>query len=161
MHFRADMLEPMDTGRAADAFAELFSELYLRLYQRMDPRAWRPSQEALLVLGHLASTGPVTITEAARHFDRSQSAVSELVARLVRRGLLATMEDERDRRRHLVWLTDQGLELLRRTHRVLSPELLEAAFDRLDPDEREQLIRILRRLLEATTTNPTDDWNGP
>ena len=146
----------MDTGRAADAFAELFSELYLRLYHRTDHRAWRPSQEALLVLHHLASTGPVTISEAARHFNRSQSAVSELIARLIQRGLLARMADERDRRRHLVWLTDQGLDLLRTTHRVLSPELLEAALARLQPEERDQLIRILRKLLEdCTSTQPT------
>ncbi len=145
------MLWSMDIGKAADSFAELFSQLYLRLYQRMDPRVWRPSQEALLVLHHLATTGPLTVKEAARHFDRSQAATSELIARLINRGLLAKMADERDRRRHMVWLTDEGHELLRRTTQVLSPDLLESALGHLAPKDREQLIRSLRSLLEATT----------
>lgn len=153
MHSCAPMLLSMDIGMAADSFADLFSQLYLRLYQRMDPRVWRPSQEALLVLHHLASTGPLTVKEAAQHFDRSQAATSELIARLMRRGLLAKMTDERDRRRHLVWLTDEGHELLRRTTQVLSPELLENALTQLTPEAREQLIRRLRGLLEATTNS--------
>lgn len=144
----------MNVDDAAAEFAELFSELYLRLYQRMDPRVWRPSQEALLVLHHLASTGPLTITEAARHLDRSQAATSELIARLIRRGLLARMADERDRRRHLVWLTDEGHDLLRRTTQVLSPELLKTALDRLSPEDRSQLIQHLRSLQAATDESP-------
>jgi len=148
------MLCAMDVGEAAGALAAIFAELYLRLYQRIDPRVWRPSQEALLVLQHLASTGPLTVTEAARHLDRSQAAVSELITRLVRRGLLAKMADERDRRRHLVWLTDEGLELLRRTHQVLSLELVEAALGRMTSRERGELIQHLRTLLEATGCEP-------
>jgi DNA-binding MarR family transcriptional regulator len=140
----------MDASTAATSFSRLFGSLYLRLYQRMDPRVWRPSQEAVLVLQHLAGTGPLTVTEAARHFDRSQAAMSELVARLIRRGLLATMTDERDRRRHLVWLTDEGHDMVRRMSQVLSPEVLEAAFHYMAPQDRAQLILSLQRLLEAT-----------
>ena len=98
MHFRALILSGMEPKGAAREVAELYQECYLRLYQRLDPRAWRASQEALMMLQHLATTGPLTVTEAARHFDRSQASVSELVARLIRRGLLARMADERDRR---------------------------------------------------------------
>lgn len=153
MHFRRPILCLMDAERAAWEFAELYRELYLRLYQRIDPRAWRPSQEALLVLQHLASTGPLTVSEAARHFDRSQASVSELVARLIRRGLLARMTDERDRRRHLVWLTDAGHALLREQIQVLAPQLLAAALSRMDRDERDRLIEGMRVLLTACEVN--------
>jgi DNA-binding MarR family transcriptional regulator len=139
----------MDVSDVAREVAELYQECYLRLYERRDPRAWRVSQETLMVLQHLAAAGPLTVTEAARHFDRSQAAVSELVARLVRRGLLARMADERDRRRHLVWLTREGHELLRRTFQVLSPELLAAALARMDGADRQRLLRGLRALREA------------
>lgn len=162
MQSSSPILNWMDASTAATSFSRLFGSLYLRLYQRMDPRVWRPSQEAVLVLQHLAGTGPLTVTEAARHFDRSQAAMSELVARLIRRGLLATMTDERDRRRHLVWLTDEGHDMVRRMSQVLSPELLEAAFERMAPQHRAQLIENLRRLLEATGEAPhhPDDQKG-
>lgn len=102
-----------------------------------------------MVLQHLAAAGPLTVTEAARHLDRSQAAVSELVARLVRRGLLARMADERDRRRHLVWLTDEGQQFLRTTFQVLSPELLATALARMDDADRERLLGGLSALREA------------
>jgi len=106
-----------------------------------------------MVLQHLAATGPLTVTEAARHFDRSQAAVSELVARLVRRGLLARLADERDRRRHLVWLTDAGHAMLRSMTQVLSPQLVVKALGRMAPAEREKLIYGMQALLGAAEAN--------
>jgi DNA-binding MarR family transcriptional regulator len=144
------MLPCVDPEAAAREVAELYQECYLRLYQRVDPRAWRASEEAAMMLRHLAATGPLTVTEAARHFDRSQASVSELVARLIRRGLLARMVDERDRRRHLVWLTDSGHRFLRSTTQVLSHELLAAALARTTATDRERLIAGLRALREAS-----------
>lgn len=149
MQSRRPILCGMESGNIAREVAELYQECYLRLYQRLDPRGWRASQETLMVLQHLAAAGPLTVTEAARHLDRSLAAVSELVARLVRRGLLARMADERDRRRHLVWLTDAGQQFLRTTFQVLSPELLATALARMDDADRERLLRGLSALREA------------
>ncbi len=153
MHPSGFMLSSMDVHRIAEEVAELYRGIYLHLYQRVDPRLWRPSQESLLVLQHLSATGPLTVMEAARHFDRSQAAMSELVARLIRRGLLASMADERDRRRHLVWLTDEGQEVLGRLTQVLSPELLTQALEHMSPDDRESLIHGMRALLAAAANN--------
>ena len=84
--------------------------------------------------------------------DRSQSAMSELIARLVDRGLLARMPDERDRRRTLIWLTETGRQTLETAQSVLSPILLARALEQMSSADRRRLLDAVRRLLD---TNPT------
>jgi DNA-binding MarR family transcriptional regulator len=146
----------MDVERAVAEFLELYPAAYLRLYRRVDPRVYRPRPETLALLEHLSSTGPLTIAEAARHFDRSQSATSEIVARLLARGLLDRVEDARNRRRHLIWLTAAGREIVMRERQVLSRELVERAMSRMTAADRERLVRGMRALLETGSARPAD-----
>ena len=139
----------METQSTVAAVLELYPALFRHYYRRRDPRAWRPRPETMAVLEHLAATGPLTVTEAARHFDRSQSAMSELCERMMARGLLDRMPDERDRRRHLIWLTPQGRQVLAEARQVLSGELLRRAVERMRPEDRRQLVDGMRALLAA------------
>src|SRR5512136_1700587 len=114
-------------AQAAAAFAELFGEVFLRFHRRGAKRSpWTPQSWA--VLQHLEISGPLTVTEAARHMDRAQSVMSEIVEGLVRKGFVSRMRDARDRRRTLVWLTDQGRALMAQERQVLAGERLAAAF---------------------------------
>lgn len=142
----------MDADEAAAEYADLFPRLYLRFQRRVHHTEYRLTPESLAVLRHIAMAGPLTVTEAARHMDRSQAAMSELVGRLVSRGVLARFPDERDRRRTLIWVTDEGREMLNEANRVLSPERLLEAFEMLDPNRREILISATRELLEGGST---------
>lgn len=139
----------MDAKRAASEFGRLYADVYRHLHRRRDPRAHRPSGETLALLQHLRDTGPLTVTEAARHFDRSQSAMSERMERMLERGLLARLRDERDRRRHLLWLTPDAERLLREETEVLSSELLGRAAQRMNKADRQALVRGMRGLLDA------------
>ena len=106
-----------------------------------------PSPETMALLEHLSRSGPLTVMEAARHFSRSQSAMSEILARAERRGLVEKYPDERDRRRHLAWLTPDGIDTLNRLTKVLSEERLERALETLDEGDRTRLIGALREFL--------------
>jgi len=64
------------------------------------------------VLHHLSLTGPLTVTEAARHLGRAQSVMSEMIDHLEAKGFLARHRDTRDKRRTLVWLTAAGDQFL-------------------------------------------------
>lgn len=108
------------------------------------------------MLQHLRDSGPLTVGEAALHFDRSQASISERFERLLEAGLVLRLVDERDRRRHLVWLTPAGEELLHRETRVLSPELLERALEQLRPVRREELLRGMRALIDTTLETTLD-----
>ncbi len=139
----------MDAELAAEQFAGMFPRVYRRFHRRIGPAEYRLTSESLAVVQHLADAGPLTVTEAARHMDRSQAAMSEMIARLVARGLLARMPDERDRRRTLVWLTPAGRDGLASARSVLSPDLLTGALSQMPPADRRRLIDSVRVLLET------------
>ena len=145
----------MESREAARAFADLFHRVYLAYYERHAPTEYQPSREAMAVLQHLAGTGPLTVSEAARHFSRSQAATSELVDRLERRGLVERAPDERDRRRHLIWLTPRGLEVWERSSHVLSVARLATAFEALPAARRQEVLSAMESLLEPRDRSAT------
>ena len=59
------------------------------------------------VLSHLAA-GPMTLSTLAKQRRVSLQSMSELVQVLVERGWIARTPDPRDRRQHLLHLTEQG-----------------------------------------------------
>jgi DNA-binding MarR family transcriptional regulator len=145
------MMAVMDVERATAPVAELFPLIYLRLHRRWPKGVYRPTPEAMAVLLHLEGSGPLTVTEAARHMRRSQSTMSALVDRLERRSLVERMPDERDRRRVLVWLTPAGQDVLAEERRVLDRALLDQAVARMAAGERAKLIHGMRALVAAAT----------
>ena len=150
----------MESAKAAREFSALYRRIYFTFYQRHAPTEYEPSPEALAILQHLAVTGPLTVGEAAKHFSRSQAATSELIARLEKRGYLERVPDERDRRRHLIWLTPEGLRRWERATQVLSVESLAEAFGELEPERRSEVLVGLGELLKTTNRRgegPTPD----
>jgi len=151
--------------QAGQTFAELFGAVFLRFHRRGPKRsAWTPQGWA--VLQHLEVTGPLTVTEAARHMERSQSVMSEIVDGLERKGLLARVRDARDRRRTLVWLTDEGRAAMATERQILCAERLERAFAQLDDNLRVDLLRALQALVDAgvetaRTSSAKDDFHPP
>lgn len=138
-----------DVAADADELGRLYPALYLRLHARLPKPSRRVPAQSVAVLQHLMLSGPLTVGEAARHFSRAQSVVSELVDRLAASGLVERMRDERDRRRVLVWLTPAGLELVERDREVLSRELVRAAMERMKPAARRALLDGMRALVTA------------
>jgi DNA-binding MarR family transcriptional regulator len=140
------MAEPTET--TARAYAALFPAVYLRFHRR-DGKRRDLSGASRAVLLHLAQTGPLTVGECARHLGRAQSVVSEIVDQLEANRLLARVRDEADRRRVLVWLTDEGRSRLTDEQEVLSVDALERAMASMKPRERAMLIEGTRALVEA------------
>ncbi len=132
----------------ARAFDDAFQQAYLRFHRR-DGKRTQMSGASRAVLLHLAHTGPLTVGEAAKHLDRAQSVVSDIVTQLESKGLLEREPDPTDRRRTLVWLTPAGFTALERERQVLSTELLAAAGGRLDEHQRAALVGGLHALIRA------------
>jgi DNA-binding MarR family transcriptional regulator len=133
-------------------FHDLFPEIYLRFHVRRERDATRVTPQMWAMLQHFALAGPLTVTEAAEHFDRAQSVVSETVDALCEKGLLERMTDARDRRRTLVWLTEEGHAFLARERRILDDARLAKAMARLSPAERRGLLHGMEALVRASKT---------
>jgi DNA-binding MarR family transcriptional regulator len=139
--------EPQVASDAA-AFGRLFEQSYLRFHRR-DQKRGQLSGASRAVLLHLAMAGPLTVGEAARHLDRAQSVVSDIVTQLETKGLLERQADPADRRRTLVWLTPRGARRLEDDRDVLGRELVERAMREMPATERASLLAGLRALLAA------------
>ena len=107
----------MNDADAMREFAELFKATYLRFQRRRKKRDPGFTGQQWAVLQHLALTGPLTVGECARHLERAQSVVSEIIDGMEKRGLLERMRDARDRRRVLVWLSETGQATLQKEQR--------------------------------------------
>jgi DNA-binding MarR family transcriptional regulator len=142
------MATSSSVSEAARAYLRLFPDVYLRFHRR-DEKHSEMSGASRGVLMHLAQSGPVTIGQCAQHLNRAQSVVSEIIDQLERNGYLARVRDEGDRRRTLVWLTDQGRARIIEDQEVLSVDILERAIVKMKPQHRAMLLEGTRALIQA------------
>lgn len=84
----------------------------------------------LAVLRQVVAHGPLTVNEVAARVSAGQSAVSTVLARLTRDGLVSRAKVPADRRQVIVQATADGRRALRRSPRPPTEELL-AAVERL------------------------------
>lgn len=139
----------MDDKKFTEAAATLYPQIYHRLHTRWQKDEYRPSAEALAILTHLQLSGPLTISEAAEHFDRAQSAMSEIIDRMEAQAVIERIKDSRDRRRTLIWLSERGMRLLQKSQSVLDVERLQQCAAQMSESEREHLISGFKALLNA------------
>lgn len=142
------------SASSARAFCDLFPAVYLRFHRR-DGKARELPAASRAVLQHLSVAGPLRIGELARHLDRAQSVVSEIVSHLEKDGLLERFRDTRDGRVALTWLTEQGLALLANDREVLAVDQVERAMSHMRPADRHALLRGMQALLEADSLPAT------
>ena len=96
-------------------------------------------------LAKLAELGECSQNLLGRLVAMDVATVKGVVDRLARRGLAETSADPEDRRRVVVRLTEAGRELYR-AGAGKALRVSETTLDPLDPQERDTLITLLRRM---------------
>lgn len=100
------------------------------------------------VLNGLADEDGLDQRTLAERIALDRSTAADVIARLVRRGLVERARDSSDGRRNVLRLTDSGRTahggLVRRTERMI-----EILLTPLDGAEREQLLGLLGRVAQA------------
>ena len=140
----------MSTTPAAGRDLSLTLEKVVRLVREVST-AGEVSPTAATVLAGLARTGPQRVTDLARVAGVSQPAMTQLVNRLTRQGLLARVADDADRRGVLVEVTDAGREVLE-TRRGQRADVFDAALARVSAEDRAVIasaLPALDRLVDA------------
>jgi MarR family transcriptional regulator, organic hydroperoxide resistance regulator len=100
------------------------------------------------VLSVVAGAEEVSQREVARELGVNESAVTGMVARLERAGLLARSANERDRRAWILQLTIEGKAALRRAARAFT-RVNEALEEALDPAEVADTAAHLDRIVQV------------
>lgn len=110
------------------------------------------SLSQLRVLGILRDRR-LRMTDLAAHLGLDKSTMSGLVDRAERRGLLARDKNPQDGRVVDVFATPAGLELIHRLLMEFRREMAPAT-ERLTPEQRDQLTRLLELFLEKPPAAP-------
>jgi DNA-binding MarR family transcriptional regulator len=130
---------------------EDFTTIFIRL-----PAVRRFNFSTLGVLHTLGRRGPLRLTDLTATEQLKQPALTSLVAKLERDGLVTRSPDPTDGRAVLLSLTAEGEEIVRarRTSRV---ERLTELVDQLSDEERALLagsVHVLKRLTEIADDDP-------
>ena len=137
---------PADRGLDIDELTtaiEDFNAMFIRL-----PSVRRLSFSTLSVLHTLSRSGPLRLTDLTATEQLKQPALTSLVAKLGRDGLVSRRRDPRDGRAVLISLTQEGLEIVRSRHIDRMTRLSRLA-GQLSDQERDALAgyaRVLGRL---------------
>lgn len=107
-----------------------------------------PTGAQLFVLRQIGAAPGLSIGELAARTLAGQSSVSEVVSRLVDRGLVSRRPNPSDARQAQLLLTARGRTAIRGTAPT-AQERLAAGLATLDPSDRAQLARSLERWLES------------
>jgi DNA-binding MarR family transcriptional regulator len=113
------------------------------------PTGLSPSAFNVLMALHNTEDHTLEPCQLAARLLISRPSVTGLLDTLQAKGLIERLPHADDRRRVLVRLTEKGLALLD-SHFETHYQELNAAFGGLDPDEKAELVTLLRRVRGAT-----------
>jgi DNA-binding MarR family transcriptional regulator len=113
-----------------------------------------------LALLLLQRRGEATMSELAADLNAPLSTATGIGARLEKRKLIERQRHPRDRRVIVLRLTNEGLDLATRA-RAQIDSLLSRIQQALSPDEVQQLMGLIRKILAALQTSPGDPQAKP
>lgn len=105
------------------------------------------TETQFVVLRCLRNRGPSNTSYLAQTLGVTLSAVTALVNRLYRSGLVERERQDRDRRQVWISITPKGLQLLEEVEEKRHL-LLALYFSRFPASEREKLLQMLKEIVE-------------
>src|SRR5690606_21858179 len=108
------------------------------------------SLSMIRVLGILWGRRP-RMTELADYLGLEKQTMSGLIARAEKRGLVMRTPNEQDGRATDVFLTSDGIRLVKQIHSQ-GKQALAPLMAGLNPEEQQQLQQLLQRLLATRQT---------
>ncbi|MFC8917129.1 MarR family winged helix-turn-helix transcriptional regulator [Streptomyces sp. NPDC047821] len=110
----------------------------------------------LLVQLSQAPRRRMRMTELAKDAKITRSRLSHAVARLEKNGWVRREDCPSDKRGQNAYLTDEGYEVLRRSAPGHVTAVRQAIFDRLSPEQVDQLGEIMRVMAEGLQPSGRD-----
>lgn len=124
-------------------FLRAHATVVRRLAKDLEDAGVSFSDHQALVFAGAAGAEGVRMSDLSEHILLSRSAVTRLVDRLEREGLVARRECLEDRRGTYVALTTEGLAVVRRVAPIHMRGVREAFVERVDPELRAAMLKGL------------------
>jgi DNA-binding MarR family transcriptional regulator len=135
----------MPNDQIAFALARIATLLKSQAWDRAEPLGINPTQGQ--ILARIAARGASGPRDLAADLGVTQPTVSDAVAALVRKGMLARSRDAQDGRAVRLSLTEHGARVAALI-KAPSP-VLAAALDTLPPGDRDAMQRALAAVIRA------------
>jgi len=145
---------PKDSAEYAEVVCGVFAQV-VRRYALAPETESKITPSLLQALEYVYLHGRSPIRKIAAGLSISLSAASQLVDRLVRRGLAVRRPAESDRRLASVELTDAGTELVSRT-RVQRTRWMEGILASMSPERRQALVESLEEFIRTALSAESD-----
>lgn len=100
------------------------------------------------ILNLLSKREKCTVSELADEMFVKPSAITTMIDRLYKSGFVLRERDEEDRRVVYVQLSEKGKEMLEHA-RAERRKIIERYLKQLQPDELEQFVRIIEKIVET------------
>jgi DNA-binding MarR family transcriptional regulator len=133
---------------------EAFGELFEQMVERVESVARRFEMPAFCLKALHMLNAPMAMKELGQRIHCDPSFVTSIADLLDSRGLGRREPDARDRRIKRLLLTPKGVEFRERVECELFGRLPWT--EALDPAERTELLRLLRKMIEAVRGQHTD-----
>jgi DNA-binding MarR family transcriptional regulator len=128
-------------------WTEVFAHRHIREFKQfMDEEGLSPSQASALFRLYYGDT--CAVSQVAAHLGVTEAAASQMVERLVQRGLMERTEHPDDRRVKQLALTAAGRAMVEKTI-AMRRHWLERLTNELTPQEQEMIAAALTTLVEA------------
>ena len=140
-------MAPTDATRARDSLRRVVHAV--RIATRASERAFGLSTAQLFILRQLSAMSGQSLSDLAARTRTTQSSISEVVARLVRNGLVSRVPSSIDRRRAVLSLTAAGETILANAPETIQERLLRG-FESLDQGTQRSLADNFESWLTAS-----------
>ncbi|MBN8649182.1 MAG: MarR family transcriptional regulator [Caulobacterales bacterium] len=132
----------------ANKFNALYRSIFEKSSRRIRDKREMLSNESIAILNHMANIGPSTLSELCVHLDRAPSTLSEIIKHLEHKGFIERQNDETDKRRQFLWLSNYGFEALNQENNVIDENIVANAFGKMKTEDAETLLLLLERFSE-------------
>ncbi|MDO5388444.1 MAG: winged helix DNA-binding protein [Clostridia bacterium] len=112
-------------------------------------KVYSVSPQQAVVLGTIIFIGKnnsVNQKAISREMHVKESSVSSIVKTMVKNGFISKEQSKDDARNYIIKLTDKGREIAY-ILKSLAEQVEEEIYERLSNDEKENLIKILKKLI--------------
>ncbi|MFE2751728.1 MarR family winged helix-turn-helix transcriptional regulator [Actinosynnema sp. NPDC059335] len=113
-----------------------------------EPASLALAPRHLSLLSYLLFDGPATVNDLAERLEVAPTTVSLMVAELSRKGVLERREDERDRRRRIVSITDARRPAID-AWLARGARAWRVALEPLTPEQRRVFVETFRAYEDA------------
>ncbi|AIQ11149.1 MarR family winged helix-turn-helix transcriptional regulator [Paenibacillus durus] len=131
-------------GEIVSSFRRISHSFQQLLGKEAEQLGITPTQ--FMVLRRLSQYPDMSVTELAEKLYLGNSAVSGIVERMVKAGLITRRRSEEDRRIYRIAFTEKGREIKEKTDVSLRQHLLPLT--QIPPEDAQELLRIHGQIIQ-------------